>query len=79
MIDTHSLSGVKPNVRMNCLTPFRVICLFSEYSPVQSESRTATVLSYDPSNQNVQLEYVKDAFRDIQDTFSETLLSIFPV
>ena len=27
--------------------------------------------SYDPSNQNVQLECVKDTIRDMQDTFSE--------
>ena len=48
----------------------RIIELSSGYSPVQSDFRSAIVLRYNPSNQNVQLEFVKVTIRDMQDIFS---------
>ena len=54
----------------------KVVC-YNFYSPVQSDFITATVLRYDPSNQNVQLEYVKVTISDMQDTFSKRMKEIW--
>ena len=43
----------------------------SEYSPVQSDYRKARVLSYDPNNQMVALEYLSSTILDIERTHSE--------
>ena len=41
-----------------------------EYSPVQSDYRKARVLSYDPNNQMVALEYLSDTIQNINQTQS---------
>ncbi|KAI6654181.1 E3 ubiquitin-protein ligase TRIM71-like [Oopsacas minuta] len=56
--------AITPNGRL-------IIEMNSDYSPVQSDYRRAKVLSYDPNNQMVRMEYVSDTINSINQTLSE--------